>query len=197
MKNKLNLLPKDLIKKETKGLNFQQFKIVGIIILPLLIWKLAVFGIHRGIKSATDRKMKEIVELEQKISTLKISAETELKDKQEKLNLLNEQISLKEKGRDELKPIEELVAQKKDFVYELLKAITEHIPQEVWLEEINLQKEDNACSFKGYGLSYAKISLFISRLNQFSYLKELCLKKSEKIDEGNLIKFEITGKLNL
>jgi|GEM_PF-3562443 len=205
MKKKINLLPLELRKKEKKsfleGINFKHFKKVIIIFLPFIVWKLLIWGINLKMKSTIEKKTKEITELTQKIETLKTSAESELKIKQEKLNLLKEEISLKEEEIKKLKPVAELVSRRKNFIYELLKTIAEYIPEEVWLEEISIEKEEDNFSLKGFGLNYKEISLFLSKLNQFPYLKELYLKQSEIKNEERypqaVIQFEINGKINL
>ncbi|MCM8783736.1 MAG: PilN domain-containing protein [Candidatus Omnitrophica bacterium] len=204
MKTKLNLLPKDLIKKERKEqerLNLNQFKIIIVIFILLLSWKSLAFGILLKIKSTTNRKTKEIVKLDQKIATLKMSAEAELKTKEDKLNLLKDQLAIKEEEVKNLEPIRQLISQKEKFVYNLLKAIADYIPEEVWLEEFGFEREENNCFLKGCGLSHNKIAVFLSKINQLPYFKELYLKQSERIFdekfEKDIVRFEIIGKLNL
>ncbi|MCM8779512.1 MAG: hypothetical protein NC898_05830 [Candidatus Omnitrophica bacterium] len=203
MKTRINLLPKELIKKEKrKGLEISQLRVILVIFLPLIVWKLLVAGIQFKINSALNRKTKEITELSQKIVNLRTSAETELKAKQDKLSLLKEQITLKEGELKNFKPVAELIATRKEkFVYALLKTTAEKISGEVWLEEMGFEREEKIFYLKGIGLSHSKIALFLSRLNQFPYIKGLYLKQSEiKTEEGNkqpLIFFTAEGKLNL
>ncbi|MCM8765731.1 MAG: PilN domain-containing protein [Candidatus Omnitrophica bacterium] len=204
MKKRINLLPKELIKKEkdwTRGLKLSQIKMGVIIFLPLILWKLLLSGIIFKITSATHKKTKEIAEFTRKIDNLRASTETELKNKEEKLNLLKTEITAKEEEIKEFKPVVELLTRKEQFAYALLKVIAEQIPPEVWLTEIELEREGKNFSLKGIGLSHSKVALFLSRLNQFPYLKGLYLKESEiKSEEGNpqvLVHFIAEGRLNL
>lgn len=202
MKTRINLIPPEFRKKKRKGLfEFRKLNQILIFLLPLILWKILVAGIELRIKGELRKKEKEIVNLNEKISNLKLSAETGLKEKKDKLDVLKEKIKMKEEELRTFEPIYKTILHKKKFGYNLLRTVAESIPEEVWLVELKFDREEKLFSLKGFGLSHDKIGLFLTKLSTYPLLSELYIRHSEKLSEKNkknqnLILFEAEGKLN-
>lgn len=203
MKNKINLIPLELQKKEKKGLSFakgNQSLLIKVAIILIILKSLTGITVAR-LKSDTNKADVEINSYVQKISLLEITVEKDLRSKKEKTDNIKLVIAEKEKELNDFGSIAIPALRKEKFIYALLKYVGEKIPNEVWLEELSLDKAENNFYLKGSSYAHSAIGEFLIGLGKSPFLKDLYMKYSETDDDKdtkqNLIKFEASGKISL
>jgi len=202
MKTRINLIPQEARKKEISFISqvSMQRKLILAIILPLIIFKLPTALLTTKLKSDLLKIQKEIDSHNQQISTLRVSVETDLKTKQEKINSIKSSISEKEKELIDFGDVVKIASIKGKFVYTLMRAIAENISDKTWLDELGFDKEKKDFYLKGFAFSHSEIGTFLAKLSTYPYLKDLYIKNCE-INTGtknkqSLIRFEAVGTLN-
>ncbi len=204
MKTRINLIPPEARKKEMKWDRQLpgDWKWILMLVLPLVIWKLSVTLLLARIKSDLHTMREETNAYASKVANLKVSVETDLKVKQDKINNVKTAIAEKEKELDDFGAVAELSSSKGKFIHTLLKKISESIPEEVWLDELGFDKEENTFYLKGYAFSHSQIGTFLIKVSEFPHLKGLYIKHCEyktgqdNKDTQNLVRFEAEARLS-
>ncbi|MCX5657614.1 MAG: hypothetical protein NTZ48_05260 [Candidatus Omnitrophica bacterium] len=203
MKTKINLIPKELLKKEGKfpSLSGVNQKLIVKAIIIIIVIKFATYASIVRMKSDVRRITGEINSYTQKISKIETSVKTDTTLKQEKIGNIRVLISEREKEIKDFGSVSGTALKENKFVYELLRLIAQYIPEEAWVEEMGFDKEKEEFYINGFSLTYPKIGTFLTKLGELNYLANLYMNNSEIVPEeiGNrsVIKFKASGKLNL
>ncbi len=203
MKTKINLIPKELIKREGRfpSLPGVNQKLVIRAVAIIIVIKLATYASVVKMKSDVGRITGEINSYTQKISKIETSVKTDITLKQEKIGKIRTLISDREKEINDFRIVSNSALKKDKFVYDLLKLIAQYIPEESWIEETGFDREKGEFYINGFSLNYPIIGTFLTKLGEFHYLSGLYMNHSERTtDETNnqsVIKFQASGKIDL
>lgn len=203
MKTKINLIPKELLKKEGKfpSLSGVNQKLIIKAVSIIIIIKFITYASAVKMKSDVRRITAEINSYTQKISKIETSVKTDITLKQEKIDKIRTLISDREKEINDFGIVADSVLKKDKFVYDLLKLIAQYIPEESWIEEVGFDKEKGEFYISGFSLNYPIIGTFLTKLGAFHYLSGLYMNHSErttdKTNNRSVIKFQASGRINL
>lgn len=163
---RINLLPKEVKKKEAIRLPFLGILITVIGILLFLGELVLYFNLSSEVANLRNENT---------------SLEFQINDLKKKISELQKLQAIKSQYEEKLKLVEEISSKEIAWldIFENLNRIT---PKNLWIKSFNLDSSDNI-NIEGFALNYKEIAIFLDQLEKSNLMKNVSLGFAQKVGE--------------